>query len=231
MDSPARPVSHLRRFVIGLALASLLGVGVEAVLFAGARGAEIHQRAERRAVVTLAALTNLVEQAGGGASGSEPSELPEETAPESGGGMGLGDELAAVEQGQATPAADMGEAVRRAVARFAETHPEVTAIRVLKFEGITLEASTDPRDRGAAKQAPRRLAPDEKPFYDLGQKLRAAVEGGREGAEGAARQPEISVVRQPGGEIVLAAPVERGGEVVGMVQMETRTRRDPVSFD
>jgi len=233
MDSPARPVSHRRRFVIGLALAALLGVGVAAVLLTGARQAETNERAERRAVVTLSALTALLERAGGGgAQAPEPpatglgEEIP--SPPEETGGMGLGDELAAVEQGTEAPAADSGGAVRRAVARFAETHPEVTAIRVLEFDGITLAASTDPRDQGE-KQAPRRLAPDEKSFYDLGQKLRAAVESNREGAEGAARQPEIRVARSAGA-LSLAAPIERGGQVVGMVQMDTRTRRDPAAF-
>src|SRR5215203_1373644 len=229
MAGPPTAVSHRRRFLIGLALAALLGVGIAAALLTGARQAEANERARRQAVVTLAALTTVLEQAGGG--GAQAAEAPEPpaAAEPAGGGMGLGDELAAIEQGGTAAPADAGEAMRRAVARFAETHPEVTAIRVLELGGITLEASTDPRDQGA-KQAPRRLAPDEKPFFDLGQKLRAAVAGNREGAEGAARQPEISVVRQPGGTLSLAAPIERGGEVAGMVQMDTRTRPDAVEF-
>ena len=119
-----------------------------------------------------------------------------------------------------------GEAVRQAVARFASDHPEVTSIRVIN--GRELEASTDPQDQGD-KAAPRSLTRDEKPLFDLGQKLRAAVEGNREGAEGAARAPEIAIERL-GDRLSLAAPVERGGEVLGMVQMETKPEREPAAF-
>ncbi len=77
---------------------------------------------------------------------------------------------------------------------------------------------------------------DEKPLFDLGQKLRAAVEGNREGAEGAARAPEISMDRGRAreGRLSLAAPLERDGQVTGqvtgMVQMDTRTRREAGAF-
>jgi arabinogalactan oligomer/maltooligosaccharide transport system permease protein len=165
------PTSHHRRFVIGLAVAALLGVGLGAFLLAAAREGESRDRAERRSVVTLMALAQVIDQSGGAA-----------------------------------------------VAGFAESHPEVKAVRVVAFEGIRLEASTDPKDTGE-KAAPRRLERDEKPLYDLGQALRAAVAGNRE--EGAARGEEIAVERLPGGRLRLSAPVERGGEVAGMVQMDT----------
>jgi arabinogalactan oligomer / maltooligosaccharide transport system permease protein len=219
MPRSRRPVSHRRRFLIGLALASLLGAGVGASLLAGSLAGERRERAERKAVVTLSALEAIVavaDSAGGGAT--------EEAAPAS--GFGLGEELAAVEQGESPAAGVDGESVRRAVARFAREHPEVAAIRVI--EGRQLVASTAPEDR-REQAAPRTLVLAEKPVFDLGQKLRAAVEGNREGAEGAARAPEIAVERRPGG-LLLAAPVERGGQVVGMVQMETRSRRGPSAF-
>ncbi len=140
--------------------------------------------------------------------------------------MGLGAEIAAAEQAAAAELPrrpGRGRAPRRR-ARFAAAHPEIAAIRVVEFEGILLAASTAPADRGT-KAAPRRLAREEKPLYDLGQTLRAAVEGNRQGAEGAARAPET---RPRAGRRTacssLAAPVERGGEVVGMVQMETRAQ-------
>ncbi len=216
----ARTPSHRRRLLIGLALAALLGAAVGASLLAGSLVSERRERAERKAIVTLSALTAIVDRASGGAA--------EEAAPES--GFGLGDELAALDQEpSAAPENDEGEAVRRAVSRFAAGHPEVTAIRVVKFDGRKLEASTAPVDRGE-KAAPRNLTLDEKPVYDLGQKLRAAVEGNREGAEGAARAPEIAVERRPDGFLLLAAPVERGGEVLGMVQMEVRAEREPAAF-
>jgi arabinogalactan oligomer/maltooligosaccharide transport system permease protein len=234
----ARTPSHRRRLLIGLALAALLGAGLGASLLAGSLVAERRERAERKAVVTLSALAAIVDRAsGGGVEEAAPpggfglgEEIPEAApAGVEEDGMGLGDELAALDQGPSTAAGDEGEAVRRAVARFAAGHPEVTAIRVIRFDGRTLEASTAPEDRGG-KAAPRSLALDEKPVYDLGQKLRAAVEANREGAEGAARAPEIAVERRPRGRLLLAAPVERRGMVIGMVQMETQAEQEPAAF-
>lgn len=230
----SRPVSHRRRFLAGLAAAALLGVGLGAVLLHGAQKSEARGRAERQAVITLAALADLVDRAGGGATAvAAAAETPPPAAPAppaDGGGMGLGAEIAAVEQASpAKPAGDAGDAVRHAVARFAAGHPEVKALRVVDFEGIQLTASTSPADTGG-KAAPRHLDREEKDLYDLGQKLRAAVQGNREGAEGAARQDEISVAQDLDGTWSLAAPVERGGEVVGMVQMDTVVKEEPVTF-
>jgi arabinogalactan oligomer/maltooligosaccharide transport system permease protein len=230
-DRAPRPVSHRRRFLVGLALAALLGVGIGAALLAGAQTAERRERAERRAVVTLSALTAVVDRAaGGGEQGAAPAAAAPSAEASEGGGMGLGAEIAAAEKAPAPTSTDnREEAVRRAVQGFAAAHPEVAAIRVVEFDGILLAASTAPADTGA-QAAPRRLERDEKPLYDLGEKLRAAVEGNRQGAEGAARGPEIGFERQPNGVLALAAPVERGGEVVGMVQMETRAVPEPASF-
>jgi len=220
MARTPRPVSHRRRFLVGIALATLLGAGLGASLLAGARATERRERAERKAVVTLSALAAIVDRAsGGGTAAAAPAS-----------GFGLGEELAAIDQGlAAAPQQDEGEAVRRAVERFAAAHPEAAAIRVIKFDGRKLEASTAPEDRGT-KAAPRTLTLAEKPVYDLGQKLRAAVEGNREGAEGAARAPEIAVERRPEGVLLLAAPVERGGDAAGMVQMVMRSEHEPAAF-
>ncbi|HET6343447.1 MAG TPA: hypothetical protein VFH51_00890, partial [Myxococcota bacterium] len=79
----ASPVSHRRRFLIGLAVAALIGGGIGASLLAGSVAGERRARAERKAVVTLSALTALVNRASGGG--------VEEVAPES--GFGLGEEL------------------------------------------------------------------------------------------------------------------------------------------
>lgn len=207
--------SHRRRFLIGLTLAALVAVFLGAALLAAARAGESRERSERSSVVTLLALSQLIDRASGGAPvEEEPSYgLGEELPPVEGEGMGIGDELAAI--AAEAPAENPGEAVRRAVAAFAKAHPEVKAVRVVAFEGIRLEASTDPQDK-----APRRLAREEKPLYDLGQKLRAAVAGNREGLEGAARAEEVAVERLPGGLLRLSAPVEKAGEVTGMVQMD-----------
>jgi len=228
-DRDPRPVPYRRRFVIGLAVAALLCAGAAALLLAGARTAESRERAQRKAVITLSALSDLVARAGGGAAAPAAEATTPSSPPQESGGMGLGAEIAAVEQGQAKPAADSGDAVRHAIARFAAAHPEIKAVRVVDLAGIQLTASTSPTDTGD-KAAPRRLERDEKDLYDLGQTLRTAVEGNREGAEGAARRPEISSVRHVDGTLSLAAPVERGGEVVGMVQMDTALQQGTVAF-
>jgi arabinogalactan oligomer / maltooligosaccharide transport system permease protein len=220
MARTERPVSHRRRILIGLALAALLGVGLGASLLAGSLAGERRARVERKAVVTLSALTALVDRAsGGGVEEAAPEEATDN-------GFGLGDELSALDKAPAVPEGAEGEAVRKAVARFAAGHPEVTSIRVIN--GREIQASTDPRDQGD-KAAPRTLTLDEKAVFDLAQKLRAAVEGNREGAEGAARAPEIAIERRPES-LSLAAPVERDSQVIGMVQMETKPEREPAAF-
>jgi arabinogalactan oligomer/maltooligosaccharide transport system permease protein len=243
MRSPARAASHRRRFVIGLACALFLGVGVGLALLTAVQTGERHQLASREAVVTLSALTDLLERveapppADSGGLGDElaaldaPAEEPKTQEPASeedqGGGMGLGDELAALDGGTETQAAEPGEAVRRAVARFAETHPEVRSIRVVTFEGIRLEASTDPADTGE-RAAPRRLEREEKDLYDLGQRLRAAVEENRETV--AAGSPpiseELSIREEGDGGLTLGAPLQHGEDVVGLVLI--RTAPNPV---
>jgi arabinogalactan oligomer/maltooligosaccharide transport system permease protein len=231
---------HRRRFLFGLAVALFVGIGLGLVLLTGARQAEHNQRQQCEAVVTLRALTDLVERAGGGpaaapAEGSGfTSDLPPEPTPPSepaegsGGGMGLGEELAAIDSGAKTTdqTAEPGEAVRKAVSRFAESHPDVQSIRVITFEGIRLEASSDPADTGT-KAAPRHLDRDEKPLYDLGQKLRAAISENQENAaQGQATfNEELNVERRPDGGLILSGPVERGGEAVGMVQVRTAPPR------
>ena len=111
-----------------------------------------------------------------------------------------------------------GEPVRQAVAAWQQKAPAGTRARVLAFNGISLEASTFPEDAND-KAAPRRLSRDEKPLYDRGQRLRAAVETNRD--ESGARKEEVEVAATPQGGLSLAAPVEADGAVTGMVEVET----------
>ncbi|MFH1176172.1 MAG: sugar ABC transporter permease, partial [Acidobacteriota bacterium] len=111
-----------------------------------------------------------------------------------------------------------GEAVRHAVARVGQENRSLKTIRVVAFQGVSLEASTAPEDIGE-KAVPRRLSRDEKELYDLGQRLRAAVETNRQ--EGGARKTEIELGAAPSGGLTLAAPVERDGAMVGFVALET----------
>ena len=170
--------SHRLRFAVGLALAGGLGVGVAHLLLKN----EVQQagvaREERKGVVALQALADLVERAGG-----------------------------------------RGETVRRAVAAWQGANPSVRLVRVVAFEGVSLEASTAPEDQGD-KAAPRRLSRDEKPLYDLGQRLRTAVTTNRE--EGGARKEEIEISTTHAGALALAAPVAGDGAVLGIVAVETQ---------
>lgn len=112
-----------------------------------------------------------------------------------------------------------GEVIRAAVAGFSGTHPDVVATRVVLFDGISLEASTDPADTGE-DAAPRRLKREEKDLFDRGQRIRASVETNRH--EEGARKDEVERERLADGSLSLAAPVERDGEVAGLVDMRRR---------
>ncbi|MEW6368925.1 MAG: sugar ABC transporter permease [Acidobacteriota bacterium] len=111
-----------------------------------------------------------------------------------------------------------GDGARRAVAEWQKANPSLSTIRVVLFMGLSLEASTSPADAGD-KAAPRRLSRDEKPIYDRGQRLRAAIETNRE--EGGARKDEIEIAALPSGGLSIAAPLETDGNVTGLVEIET----------
>lgn len=120
-----------------------------------------------------------------------------------------------------------GEAVRRAVAAWQSQQPPGGEARVLVFQGITLEASTSARDVGE-QAAPRRLSREEKPLFDRGQRLRAAVAGNQEGG---ASKPELEVEQLLGGRQRLSVPLERDGQVVGLVEVEAVQRAAPQPLD
>lgn len=142
------------------------------------------ERADRQAFVSLRALEDLVQRAGGS-----------------------------------------GEAVRAVVSTWKEQLPAGSAVRVVAFQGIQLEASTFPEDQGE-RAAPRRLSREEKPLYDRGQRLRAAVETNRE--ENGARKLEVEAEALPGGGRLLSAPVELNGAVVGLVELATAPLAAPL---
>jgi arabinogalactan oligomer / maltooligosaccharide transport system permease protein len=111
-----------------------------------------------------------------------------------------------------------GDSTRALVNGWDRSGPPLHVIRVAAFEGISLEASTADADVGP-RAPPRRLEHGEKPLYDQGQRLRAAVETNRQ--EGAPRKDEIETTPLPDGGLALAAPLQREGEIVGMVAIET----------
>lgn len=112
-----------------------------------------------------------------------------------------------------------GDALRNAVVAWQQRTPTAKAARVVVFDGLSLEASTAAADTGE-KAAPRRLSRDEKPLYDVGQLLRAAVETNRE--EGQKRKREIEPLPgAPAQALAIAEPLELEGGVAGMVSLET----------
>ena len=110
-----------------------------------------------------------------------------------------------------------GNRIRAAVAAMGGGDPSVERVRVVLLLGRQLVASTAPEDTGA-RAAPRALEMPEKPIYDVAQELRAAVQTNRE--EGSPRKDEIHTVHLPSGGIAVTAPLQRGEDVVGMVQLE-----------
>ncbi|MCY1030309.1 sugar ABC transporter permease [Corallococcus sp. BB11-1] len=171
---------------MGLALALGLSLALAHGLLVRAQAERGAERAQRKSVVALLGLTDLVQRAGG-----------------------------------------TGDAVGAVVAGWPRT--QGGAARVIAFSGIKLEASTFPEDTGD-KAAPRRLAREEKPLYDRGQRLRAAVETNRE--EGGARKVEVESETLPSGGRLLSAPVEVEGQVVGSVEWFTPvlTEAEPISW-
>ncbi len=120
-----------------------------------------------------------------------------------------------------------GEAVRQVVAAWQSQQPPGGEARVLVFQGITLEASTSVKDTGD-QAAPRRLSRDEKPLFDRGQRLRAAVASN---LEGGASKPELEVEDLSGSRERLSVPLQKGGQVVGMVEVTTEQRAAPQGLD
>ncbi|RYZ36557.1 MAG: sugar ABC transporter permease [Myxococcaceae bacterium] len=178
--------SQRGRVLVGLALALGLALLLAHGLLVRAQADRGAERAQRKSVVALLGLTDLVQRAGG-----------------------------------------TGDAVGAVVAGW--PRPQGGAARVIAFSGIKLEASTFPEDTGD-KVAPRRLSREEKPLYDRGQRLRAAVETNRE--EGGARKSEVESETLPSGGRLLSAPVEVDGQVVGSVEWFTPvlTEVDPISW-
>lgn len=165
-----------RRLAVGLALALLFAVGFGLWLQSRSRAGLSAMVAERSALVSLNALTEIVER------------------------VGL-----------------EGVSLQDAVARYVELHDGVADARVIRFQGIQMMASTAPEDTGD-QAAPRKMAREEKPLYDLGQSLRAAVESNVQ--EGRAFKNEIDMQMLPAGGVALAGPVADGDKIVGAVLIE-----------
>ena len=188
--------------LVGLALALGLGLALAHGLLVRARVDADSGREQRQDLISLNALVDLVQRAGG-----------------------------------------KGDGVRAVVAAEKDQLLPGRTVRVVAFTGFQLEASTFPEDQGD-KAVPRRLAREEKPVYDRGQRLRAAVETNRE--EGNARKQEIERAeltpgekpppaegeqappppsaakgKPPTGALLFSAPVEVEGTVVGMVDLAT----------
>ncbi|MGZ5442444.1 MAG: carbohydrate ABC transporter permease [Thermoanaerobaculia bacterium] len=111
-----------------------------------------------------------------------------------------------------------GDALRAAMAAWQKEHPNVQAVRVVNIENRSFEASSFPEDLGEGEM-PRQMQRPEKPLYDLGQEIRADIESNV--SEGRKREDEIAVSRSDGA-ILIAAPVEKDGAVIGFTQVKSR---------
>ncbi len=111
-----------------------------------------------------------------------------------------------------------GQETQAAMVAYDEANPEVGPIRVVRFGGIRMMASTAPEDSGD-QAAPRKMTREEKPFYDLGQSLRANLESNA--GEARAWKEEIDVQTLDADRLALAAPVvDAVGTVAGAVLLE-----------
>ncbi|HEY0371573.1 MAG TPA: sugar ABC transporter permease [Thermoanaerobaculia bacterium] len=111
-----------------------------------------------------------------------------------------------------------GDALRAAMAAWQKEHPNVSAVRVVNIENRSFEASSFAEDIKEG-EIPRQMQRPEKALYDLGQEIRADVETNV--SEGAKREDEVAVSRESGA-ILVAAPIEKDGAVVGFVQVKGR---------
>lgn len=109
-----------------------------------------------------------------------------------------------------------GDTLRAAIAAWQKEHPNVRAVRVVNVDNRSFEASSFPEDLREG-EVPRQMQRPEKPLYDLGQELRASVEANAD--EGTKREEEVKVERRPDGTLLIAAPVEKDGAVVGFAQV------------
>jgi arabinogalactan oligomer/maltooligosaccharide transport system permease protein len=107
---------------------------------------------------------------------------------------------------------------RAALGRWSEGEREYANLRWVSLGDRSLEFSRVAADRSAG-ETPRRLVRDEKPLFDLAQRLRTAVETNRE--EGSAREEEVDVVVLDDGRLRIAVPVELDGTVDGLLEAET----------
>ena len=111
-----------------------------------------------------------------------------------------------------------GDALRAAMAAWQKEHPNVEAMRVVNIENRSFEASSFAEDLKEGEM-PRQMQRPEKPLYDLGQEIRADIESNV--SEGRKREDEVAVSRADGA-ILIAAPVEKEGAVLGFVQVKGR---------
>jgi len=112
-----------------------------------------------------------------------------------------------------------GEALAQLASRWRERHDAVVDLRIIRLSGSRLLASTFEADLNAG-DPPRRLQRDEKPLYDLGNEIRAAIDTNRD--EGVLRKEEVVIDYPGGGLVAVAAPYFDGDRMAGFVQVQAR---------
>jgi arabinogalactan oligomer/maltooligosaccharide transport system permease protein len=109
-----------------------------------------------------------------------------------------------------------GEPLAAALRTWQKEHPSVRALRVANNDNRSIEVTSFADDLKNG-EAPRRMQREEKPLYDLGQELRANVETNV--SEGNRREEEVKVEQKPDRSLLIAAPVEKDGAVIGFAQV------------
>ncbi|MEM9293674.1 MAG: ABC transporter permease subunit [Acidobacteriota bacterium] len=116
------------------------------------------------------------------------------------------------------------EGVQEVVEAWQQRHDTFQVVRVI--QGRRLVASTAAQDQGD-QAAPRRLARDEKEYFDTAQRLRQAVDSNRQGSTAAKDEVEVLSLEAAG--LSVAVPVELGGEIEGAVLVETEAAAELAS--
>jgi len=108
-------------------------------------------------------------------------------------------------------------AAQRAIDAWIATPSRLSRLRLIHLGDRRLLATTAPEDL-AAGPAPRQLVREEKPIYDLAQKLRAAGEENREA--GRAVKEVVDLERLVNGRARATVPLSVRGEFLGVLQTE-----------
>ena len=121
---------------------------------------------------------------------------------------------------QAGESRDDAAVLQTLATEWVNANEDVVSARILRTSGARLLASTLAEDLSG--ELPRRLAREEKPFFDLAQELRAGIDTNRD--EGVFRKEEVARTLLENGHLQVTAPYVVNGRVQGVVQLEVQPK-------